>query len=89
MWLIVLLFFSLVVTLLHYVSVKFGPSSLAKLALISWGATIMFAVDAVFTYLEGEEPIEISWNSLELSGVLVLVVLVIWLLSLVLFSRKH
>jgi hypothetical protein len=88
-WLIVLLFFSLVTTLLYYVSVKFGPSSLAKLALISWGATIMFAVDAVFTYLEGEEPIEISWNSLKLSGVLVLVVLVIWLLSLVLFSRKH
>jgi hypothetical protein len=49
----------------------------------------MFAVDAVFTYLEGEEPVEISWSSLKLSGVLVLAVLVIWLLSLALFSRKH
>jgi hypothetical protein len=90
MWLLVLLLFSLTTTLLYYVAVKFNPSSLAKLALISWGATIMFTVDAVFSYLEGEEPIEFSWSALQLSGVLVAVIIAIWLLSLVLFnSRKQ
>jgi hypothetical protein len=89
MWLLVLLFFSLITTLFYYVVVKFNPSSLAKLALISWGATIMFTVDAVFAYLEGEEPVEFSWNALQLSSVLIAVVIAIWLLSLVLFSRKQ
>jgi len=87
MWLLILLFFSLITTLLYFTVKKLGLSSLAKLALISWGATIMFTIDAVFAYLEGEEPVEISWNALKLSAVLILVVIAIWLLSLV-FSRK-
>jgi len=88
-WLLVLLAFSIISTLLHFTrrswSVKYRFD---RLALISWGSTIMFTVDAVYAYLEGEEPIDISKDAALLSTILLVVVIILWLLSLVL-SKKH
>jgi hypothetical protein len=87
-WLLVLLVLSTISTLIHLIwrskSVKYRFD---RLALISWGSTIMFTIDAVYAYLEGEEPIEISVNAALLSITLVIVVIILWSLSLIL-SRK-
>ncbi len=89
MWLLVLLAFSIISTLLHFTrrswSIKYRFDILA---LISWGSTIMFTVDAIYAYLEGEEPIDISTGALPLSITLLVVVIVLWILSLLL-SKRH
>jgi hypothetical protein len=84
-WPLVMLAFSTLATALYFS--RECSQSLAKLALISWGATIMFIVDAVFALLEGGEPIEVSVNAMLLSFTLVVATIALWLISL--FITKH
>ena len=85
MWPLVLLAFSIAATLAYFARGRSG--GLAKLALISWGATIMFAVDAAFAWLEGEEPIEVSVDAALLSATLIAVTTALWLVSLAFTKR--
>jgi hypothetical protein len=80
-----MLAFSTLATALYFFRKR--SQSLAKLALISWGATIMFIVDSAFALLEGEEPIEISVDAMLLSFTLVVATIALWLISL--FIAKH
>lgn len=88
MWPLVMLAFSTLATALYFFRER--SQSLAKLALISWGATIMFIVDAVFALLEGEEPIEVSVNAMLLGFTLVVATIALWLISLLITKHsKH
>jgi hypothetical protein len=87
-WPLAMLMFSTIVTALYFS--RGCPQSLAKLALISWGATIMFIVDIAFALLEGEEPIEISVDAILLSFTLVVATIALWLIGLFITKRsKH
>jgi Zn-dependent protease with chaperone function len=89
MWVLALLAFSIITTILYTAWRRVGERyRIDKLALISWGATIMFTVDTVYAYLEGEEPIEFSIDAALLSATLIGVAIFIWLVAL-LYSRKH
>jgi len=87
-WLLALLALSVLSTLLHFtLRSKSARYRFDRLALISWGSTIMFAVDSAYAYLEGEVPIEVSAEAALLSITLVAVAIALWLLSLVLGRR--
>jgi|UniRef100_A0A7J3Z830 hypothetical protein len=86
MWLLVLGYAATITTALWYVSKAKGEDlCLNYLATILWGATVMFFVDAVYSYLSGEEFIEISTEATTLGFSLLLVALVVWLF--ILFSK--
>lgn len=61
------------------------------LASISSGAAIMFLIDSIFNYLEEGVFLELSWNALILSMLLIALTTIIWaitLLSTKIFESK-
>jgi hypothetical protein len=89
MWLLVLGYAATIATALWYVGKARGEDlCLNYLATMLWGATIMFFIDAIYSYLNGEEFIEVSADAAALGFSLLLVVLVIWLFILFLKDPK-
>uniref|UniRef100_A0A7C4FGR5 Uncharacterized protein n=1 Tax=Ignisphaera aggregans TaxID=334771 RepID=A0A7C4FGR5_9CREN len=90
MWLLILGYAAVITTALWYVGKAKGENlCLNYLATILWGATVMSFVDAVYSYLNGEEFIEISAEATLLGFSLLLVALVIWLFVLFLKDPKR
>lgn len=83
MYQFVLLALAVVSSVLRYKVKDSHKYRLEALALISGGAAAMFLVDSVFSYLEGEVFIELSWNAATLSAVLVALVIALWVVALV------
>lgn len=77
MYLIILLSGSIVSTIASLLSRN--KKDLGVLALILWGATIMFVVDKTYAYIEDHEPfIDNSIDSLMLGFTLLATGLIIW-----------
>jgi len=90
MWLIILAYTAVIATLLWYRSAENDVYLFKYLALISWGATVMFFIDHVYSYLtEGGEFIDLSIDAIMLGIVLQLFILVLWLALLLLKDPKH
>lgn len=58
------------------------------LTAVSSGAAVMFLVDSLYSYLEGEDFVEFSVNSFILSLVLVLTAIAIWLTVLAVRKQR-
>jgi len=89
MWLLVLGYAAVITTVLWYIFKSKGVDyCLNYLSIILWGATIMFFIDSLYSYLNGEEFIEVSVDALVLSFSLLLAALVIWLSILLIKDPK-
>ncbi len=84
MWLLVLSYAAVFATLLWYRYADNDIYLFKYLALISWGASIMFFIDHVYGYLTegGGEFFEVSVDAILLGFTLLLFILVIWLFIL-------
>jgi Na+-driven multidrug efflux pump len=90
MWLLVLGYTAVITTVLWYVYRARGEDlCLNYLSIILWGATVMFFIDSLYSYLNGEEFIEISVDAAVLGFSLLLVALVVWLFILFLKDPKR
>ena len=90
MWLLILAYTAVLATILWYRSAGNDIYMFKYLALIAWGATIMFFIDHVYGYLtEGGEFIETSIDALLLGFVLQLSTLIMWLLILLVKDPKR
>jgi len=90
MWLIILAYTAVIATILWYRSAENDIYLFKYLALISWGATVMFFIDHVYGYLtEGGEFIDLSTDAIVLGIILQLFILVLWLALLLLKDPKH
>ncbi|MEM4431279.1 MAG: hypothetical protein QXO78_00890 [Desulfurococcaceae archaeon] len=79
MYLLILLSGSIGSTLIYFVSR--GKKEIQTLALILWGATIMFIVDKAYAYfIDGESFIELSFDSILLGFTLLTTGFTLWLI---------
>ncbi|MEM0281683.1 MAG: hypothetical protein QXF00_01115 [Desulfurococcaceae archaeon] len=83
MWFIALLSLSVISTLLWYKTRSHNKYRFDILALISGSAATMFFVDAVYRYLNEGVFIEVTADSISLSLVLVLFVVIFWFTMLI------
>jgi Na+-driven multidrug efflux pump len=89
MWLVILGYGAVIATALWYVSKAKGEDlCLNYLATILWGATLMFFIDHLFSYIRGEGFMDISADAVALGFSLLLVALVIWLVILFIKDPK-
>jgi len=89
-WLVILAYTAIIATLLWYKHAENDVYMFKYLALISWGATIMFFVDHVYSYLtEGGEFVDTSPDAILLGIVLNLVTLSLWTLILLVKDPKR
>lgn len=86
---IALLALSLISTLLYLKTSTGVKYRLDVLALISGSASLMFLVDFVYSYVEGEGRLELNLDITVLSTLLVLVAVMVWLLFVLVGSIKH
>jgi len=90
MWLVILAYTAIIATLLWYKHAENDTYLFKYLALISWGATIMFFIDHVYRYLtEGGEFIDTSPDAILLGIVLNLITLGLWTLILLIKDPKR
>jgi Na+-driven multidrug efflux pump len=83
MWLLILGYAAVITTALWYVFKSKGVDyCLNYLSVILWGATVMFFIDSLYNYLNGEGFIEVSIDAIVLGFSLLLIALVIWLIIL-------
>ena len=89
MWLLILGYAAVITTAMWYIGKAEGEDLyLNYLAVILWGATIMFFIDSLFSYLKGEGFIEISAEAITLGFSLLLVALIVWLFILFIRDPK-
>lgn len=89
MWLIILLFASVLSTAFWYSKAEDDKYMLKLLSLLFWGASIMIFVDNLVGYaVEGGEFIDLSAESIVLGFVLLLAVLIIWEIILLVKDPK-
>jgi len=85
MWLIIIGLAATISTAIWYSKAEDDKYLLRFLSLILWGTTIMVAVDHTLGFLiGGGEFLELSTEALVLSGVMLLVALVVWEITLLL-----
>lgn len=65
-------------TISAYAWVKTRKYSLDALAIVAGSAGIMFLVDYLYAYLNGENPVETGEEAIALTSVLILVTLGLW-----------
>ena len=83
MWLLILCYGAVFATILWYKNAENDQLLFKYLAMILWGASIMFFVDHVYGYLtEGGEFLDISLDATILGFALLLFSLLLWLLIL-------
>lgn len=79
MWLLILAYAAVIATVLWYRTAENDVFMYKYLALMLWGATIMFFVDHIYGYLtEGGEFFDTSIDAAILGFTLLLSVLIIW-----------
>jgi hypothetical protein len=81
MCLIITAFAAVIATTVWYFKPEFRKFRLGMLALMYWGATIMWLVDGFFCVAEGEPFLDLSGNDALLGLVIVLCGLVAWILT--------
>lgn len=90
MWLLITAFAALVASALWYVSAPTDKYKLGFLSLIYWGATLMWLVDHVMTYLrEGGSFFEINADATGLGMSVLILGFFIWLVRLLLTDPKR
>lgn len=82
MCLLITAFAAVIATLVWYFAPVTPPIRLGTLALMYWGATLMWTVDGVFSVAEGGSFLELSADDAILGLVVVLCGLVAWTLLL-------
>lgn len=83
MYFIALSLLAIISSFLWYRNRENNRYRLDVLSLISGGAAVMFLVDSLYRYLEEGIVIEFSTETLTLSGLLVLVAVSLWLVTLI------
>ena len=89
MCLIMTAFAAVIATIVWYFKVSDRKWLLGTLALMYWGATIMWFVDGIFRVTEGEAFFDLSLNDTLLGLVIVLCGLIAWVLMLMIRDPKH
>ena len=82
MCLVITAFAAVITTIIWYFKANFRELRLGILALMYWGAALMWTVDGFFCVAEGEPFLDLSGNDAALGLVIVLCGLVAWLLIL-------
>lgn len=88
MCLIITAFAAVITTTVWYFKLNAREFRLGMLALMYWGATIMWLVDAFFCVAEGEPFFDLSGNDALLGLVIVLCGLVAWTLIVLISDPK-
>ncbi|MEM2025423.1 MAG: hypothetical protein QXK88_02940 [Desulfurococcaceae archaeon] len=89
MWSIALFVLSIISSALWYRTRYTNKYKLNILALISGGATLMFFVDAIYTYLEEGTFIELSLDALTLSLTLVIFTIALWIIAAIPWKTRR
>ena len=82
MCLIITAFAAVITTIIWYFSVHKVNAKLGMLALMYWGASIMWLVDGFFCVADGESFLDLSGSDALLGLLIVLCGLVAWVISL-------
>ncbi len=88
MCLIITAFAAVAVTLVWYFKANQKELKLGVLALMYWGASLMWLVDAFYCVAEGEPFLDLSANDALLGLVIVLCGLVAWVVMLLISDPK-
>jgi uncharacterized membrane-anchored protein len=90
MCLIITSFAAVVTTIIWYFHPDLGKNTkLGMLALMYWGASLMWTVDGFFCVAEGEGFLDLSLNDALLGIVIVLCGLIVWTISLFLNNPQR
>ena len=90
MCLLITAFAAVITTILWYFHPEFASKAkLGMLALMYWGASLMWSVDGFFCVFEGEGFLDLSVNDALLGVVIVLCGLCIWLVRLLLSNPQR
>lgn len=85
MCLVITAFAAVITTMVWYFKMPQGEYLLGRLALMYWGAALMWCVDGFFSVAEGESFLELSMNDALLGVVIILCGVVAWIV-MVLFK---
>ncbi|MEO0293054.1 MAG: hypothetical protein ABIN61_02390 [candidate division WOR-3 bacterium] len=89
MWLIITAFAAIVSTLTWYLKDPKNEYKLGSLSIIFWGATLMWFVDLVMTYIsEGGEFLEVNLDATLLGISVVVITLLGWEVSVLISDPK-
>ncbi len=89
MWLIITTLAAITTTLIWYLKDPKNEYKLGLLAIIFWGATLMWFVDHVMAYrAEGEEFFEINADATLLGISVVIIALLVWEITLLISDPK-
>ena len=88
MCLVITAFAAVITTIIWYFKAHEKELKLGLLALMYWGATLMWIVDGFFVVAEGEPFLDLSVNDALLGLVIVLCGLVAWVVTLLLSDPK-
>lgn len=89
MCLIITAFAALVATVVWHAKVPDNTYRIGTLALMYWGAALMWLIDSVFSAAGGEGFLNLSANDALLGMVIVLIGLAAWALLLLVRDRKN
>ncbi|MDO4581794.1 MAG: hypothetical protein Q4B96_04325 [Bacillota bacterium] len=89
MCLIITAFAAVITTLIWYLTAAAKDLNLGWLALMFWGASLMWTVDGFFCVAAGEPFLDLSANDALLGMVIVLCGLAAWVISLLLRDPRH
>lgn len=89
MCLVITAFAAVITTIIWYFRANARDLGLGILALMYWGAALMWMVDGFFCVAEGEPFLDLSGNDAALGLVIVLCGLVAWLLILLYNDPKN
>jgi hypothetical protein len=82
MCLIITAFAAVIATAVWYFRLNEPKAHVGTLALMYWGASLMWSVDGVFRVVDGENFFALSLNDAALGAVIVLCALVAWIVML-------
>lgn len=88
MCLVITAFAAVIATILWYFVKESGSLKLGFLALMYWGASLMWTVDGFYAVAGGEPFLDLSGNDALLGLVIVLCGLIIWLVTLLIRDPK-
>ncbi|MFA6856772.1 MAG: hypothetical protein WCR31_06130 [Treponema sp.] len=88
MCLVITAFAAVAATILWYMIPQRSSLKLGMLALMYWGASIMWTIDGFFSVAEGKSFLDLSSNDALLGLVIVLCGLIAWVMQLVVRDPK-
>jgi hypothetical protein len=89
MWLILTALAAIITTVIWYVRAPKDTYKVGLLSLAFWGATVMWLIDHIMSYLsEGGEFFEVSTDATMLGVSVIVVALIVWLFVLLISDPK-